>query len=135
MRGVEIDASLKLSSAFTISDRISFLDFEDINTGAALLYVPDIANVFRIDYVNDRHGIKGNVRIVSTGTQHISSTSTVSGYALVNCYISKSVSKYADLFAGVDNMFNYDATSSVYGNNEGAGMMGTCFYGGINIKL
>ena len=133
-RGIEINASLKFSSAFSISDRVSFLDSEDMNTQDALLYVPDVANVFRIDYVNTLHGIKGNVRIVTTGTQHSSADEKIPGYTLVNCYVSKTVAKSTELFAGVDNLFNDDANAG-YGNNEGAGAMGTCFYGGLNFKL
>jgi outer membrane receptor for ferrienterochelin and colicins len=133
-RGIEINASLKLSSAFSISDRVSFLDSEDMDSGNVLLYVPDVANVFRIDYINGLHGIKGNVRIVSTGTQHSSADEKIPGYTLVNCYLSKTVAKSAELFAGVDNLFNDDANTG-YGNNEGAGAMGTYFYGGLNFKL
>ncbi|NTW54305.1 MAG: TonB-dependent receptor [Chlorobaculum sp.] len=133
-RGIEINASLKFSSAFSISDRVSFLDSEDMNTQDALLYVPDVANVFRIDYVNGLHGIKGNIRLVSIGTQYVSDTERIPGYTLVNCYLSKTVAKSTELFAGVDNLFNDDANAG-YGNNEGAGAMGTYYYGGLNFKL
>ncbi|WP_164927081.1 TonB-dependent receptor plug domain-containing protein [Chlorobaculum tepidum] len=133
-RGIEISASLALPHGFTLSDRVSFLDTENLDTGEALFFAPDVANVLRLDYANSRFGLKGNVRVVSTGTQYSSADEKISGYTLVNCYLSKSVSKHAELFAGVDNLFNDDANTG-YGNNEGAGAMGTYFYGGLNFKL
>ncbi|WP_167599289.1 TonB-dependent siderophore receptor [Chlorobaculum sp. 24CR] len=133
-RGIEINASMKLSSAISISDRVSFLDSEDMSTGKVLLYVPDIANVFRLDYLNGRLALKGNIRIITTGTQHVSDIEKISGYTLVNGYLSKRVARNTELFVGVDNLFNDDANAA-YGNNEGSGAMGTYYYGGLNFKL
>jgi outer membrane receptor for ferrienterochelin and colicins len=133
-RGIEISGSLKLSDSFTLSDRVSLIDSQNLDTGEALLYVPDVANIFRLDYSNGRLGLKGNIRIVTTGTQHSSDDGKIPGCTLVNCYLSKRLAKRAELFAGVDNLFNDDANAG-YGNNEGAGAMGTCFYGGLNFKL
>jgi len=133
-RGIEISASLRLPHGFSLSDRVSFLDTQNLDTGEALLFVPDVANVLRFDYANSRIGLKGNVRVVSTGTQYRSADEKIPGYTLVNCYLSKSVSKHAELFAGVDNLFNDDANAG-YGNNEGSGAMGTYYYGGVSFRL
>lgn len=133
-RGIEISASLKLPYGFALSDRVSFLDSQNLDTGEALCFVPDVVNILRLDYTNGTLGLKGNVRIVTTGTQHSSDDEKIPGYTLVNCYVSKKVAKSTELFAGVDNLFNDDANAG-YGNNEGAGAMGTYFYGGLNFKL
>lgn len=133
-RGIEISASLRLPHGFTLSDRVSFLDTQNLETGEALLFAPDISNVFRLDYANSRIGLKGNVRLVSTGTQYSSVDEKIPGYTLVNCYLSKRVARNAELFAGVDNLFNDDANAA-YGNNEGSGAMGTYYYGGVTFRL
>jgi outer membrane receptor for ferrienterochelin and colicins len=133
-RGIEFNASLKLPYGCTVSDKVTLLDTENRRTGAALYYNPDITNVLRLDYANGRLGLKGNIRLVSIGTQYVSDTEKIPGCTLVNCYLSKAVAKSTELFAGVDNLFNDDANAG-YGNNEGAGAMGTCFHGGLNFKL
>lgn len=133
-RGIEISVSLRMPHGFTLSDRVSFLDSQNLDTGEALLFVPDVANILRLDYSNGRLGLRGNIRLVSTGTQHISDDEKVSGYTLVNCYVSKKVAKSTELFAGVDNLFNDDANAA-YGNNEASGALGTYFYGGLNFIL
>jgi len=133
-RGLEINASLRLSDSFTISDQVTLLDTRDEKTGRALLFAPDTTNIVRLDGVSKRLGLKGNIRVVTTGRQYISSTEEVGAYSLVNCYLSKRVAKGAELFAGVDNLFNSDANAG-YGNNEGAGMTGTYLYGGVNFHF
>ncbi|NTV26055.1 MAG: TonB-dependent receptor [Chlorobiaceae bacterium] len=133
-RGIEFNASVRLPYGFRLSDQVTFLDTEDESTGDNLLFAPDVTNIVRLDYVNSRLGLKGNIRVVTTGTQSISPTDKSSGYSLVNCFLSKEVSKGTELYAGVDNLFN-DDTSAAYGNNEGAGLMGTYYYCGVNYKF
>ncbi len=133
-RGLEINASLKLSEGFTLSDQVTLLDTRDETTGRELLFAPAATNIVRIDGLSKRLGLKGNIRVVTTGSQYISSTEKVGAYSLVNCYLSKSISRSSALFAGVDNLFNSDANAA-YGNNEGAGMTGTYLYGGVNFHF
>jgi outer membrane receptor for ferrienterochelin and colicins len=132
-RGLEIKAALRLPYGFTLSDQATILDTENENTGKPLLFAPDVTNIVRIDGVNKGLGLRGNVRVVTTGSQFISDNEQAGGYSLVNCYLSKSVSKRAELFAGADNLFNSSADAS-YGNNEGAGLTGTYVYGGVNFR-
>lgn len=133
-RGIEISATLRLPDGFSLSDRVSFLDSQNLDTGAPLLFVPDLSNIFRIGYANSHLALKGNIRVLTIGTQYISDTVKVEGYTLVNVYLAKRMSTSTELFAGVDNLFNDDANSA-YGNNEGAGATGTWYYGGINFRF
>jgi outer membrane receptor for ferrienterochelin and colicins len=133
-RGIEFKGALKLERGWTISDQVSFLDTRNETTGGRLLFAPDFTNMVKLSYANVAVGLKGNIRVISTGSQYISVGERAGGYTLVNCFISKMVCKGTELFAGVDNLFNHD-TNAAYGNNEGAGMTGTCFYGGLNYRL
>ncbi|NTW51870.1 MAG: TonB-dependent receptor [Chlorobiaceae bacterium] len=133
-RGIEFRGSLKLQHGWTLSDQVSFLDTKNETTGNKLLFAPDFTNMVKLSYADAAIGLKGNIRVISTGHQYISASEKAGGYTLLNCFISKTVFKGTDLFAGVDNLFNQD-TSAGYGNNEGAGMTGTYFYGGLNYRL
>jgi outer membrane receptor for ferrienterochelin and colicins len=133
-RGIEFRGSLKLQHGWTISDQVSFLDTRNETTGSKLLFAPDFTNMVKLSYANAAIGLKGNIRVVSTGSQYISASEKAGGYTLVNCFISKTVGKRTELFAGVDNLFNQEPGAG-YGNNESAGMTGTYFYGGLNYRL
>ncbi|NTU54093.1 MAG: TonB-dependent receptor [Chlorobiaceae bacterium] len=133
-RGIEISTSLKLPAGFSLSEQITLLDSEKTGTEEHLNYVADMVNVFRINYTNERIGLKGMIKVISMGTQYVSATDKVKGYSLVNCYLAKKATKTVELFAGADNIFNDDANSA-YGNNEGAGATGTYYYGGINYRF
>ncbi|NTU57517.1 MAG: TonB-dependent receptor [Chlorobiaceae bacterium] len=133
-RGIEFRGSFKLQHGWMLADQVSFLDTRNETTGSKLLFAPAFTNMVKLSYANPGKGLKGNIRVISTGSQYISASEKAGGYTLVNCFVSKTVSKGTELFAGADNLFNHD-TSAAYGNNEGAGMTGTYFYGGLNYRL
>lgn len=135
-RGIEITAGIRLPYGFTLSDEVTFLDTEDLSTGNELLFVPDAANTVKLACKGGK-GFSGNIRVVTTGRQWTEESNTrnrTDPYTLVNCYLGKKVNSNAELFVGVDNIFNVDANAA-YGNSGGAGSTGTYFYGGIMCTL
>lgn len=132
-RGIECTATLRLPYGFTLSDELSFIDTEDGRTGEDLLYVPEFSNTFTLSYGRGKSGFRGNIRIVTAGNQLLEGGERAAGYTLVHCYMAKQVSDRADLFIGVDNIF--DKEPDVYGNIGGSGATGTCLYGGITFNL
>lgn len=132
-RGIELTAALRLPYGFTVSDELSFIDTEDGSNGENLLYVPGVTNTLKLAYSDSQGGLRGNIRVVSAGRQWVEGYERADGYTLVHAYLSRQVSDVANLFIGVDNIF--DVEPDVYGNIGGSGATGTCFYGGVAFNI
>ena len=135
-RGIELSARASLGSGFSISDELTLLESENKTTGEELPYVPDVSNVLKLAYRDPVNGFSGNVRFVTVGSQFVDTDSDVEveAYTLVNLSLSKSLTSYADLYAGVDNIFD-ERVEDGYGNVYGPGATGTFIYGGIGLHL
>ncbi len=135
-RGVELTARVSLGSGFSIHDELTLLEGENTTSGDELPYVPDVSNVFKISYRDPAQGFSGNVRVVTVGGQYTDTRSSVKAeaYTLVNLSLSKSLTPYANLYGGVDNVFN-EVVEDGYGNVYGPGSTGTFLYAGIGLNL
>jgi len=132
-RGVEISATIRLPRGFAVSDEATVLDTEDKATGERIFERPDFLNNFKLSYSNVRHGLKANLRAVSTGGQRVSKTMETESYTFWHCYAEKKLAKNFEAFVGINNIFNSDP--AIYGFVEGARVEGSYFYSGISASF
>lgn len=133
-QGVELNAEAILPFGLSLSDALTVMDTENKITGSELLYVPRVSNLFKIAYHNNQIGLKGNIRLITTGKQTIENEDSSESYTLIHIYTAKQLSPYLEIYLGINNLFNSEA-GSAYGNIGGSGAIGTFFYSGLNLSL
>ncbi len=121
--GVEFEWDLGLSHGFSLSGNLAYLDTEDENTGLELEGRPDYKGSLKLKYNHLPSGITANIRANHIGERYYASGDK-EDITLVNCYLSKKLSKKVKLFTGVDNIFN---------SGESEGREPTLFYGGVSL--
>ncbi|MBO8093298.1 MAG: TonB-dependent receptor [Prosthecochloris sp.] len=135
-RGIELSGRVSLGSGFSIHDELTVLDGENKITGTGLPYLPEFSNVFKLAYRDPVQGFGGNVRVVTAGRQYTDAEASVKtdAYTLVNFSLSKSLTSRAEIYGGVDNLFD-ERVEDGYGNVYGPGSTGTFLYAGIGLNL
>lgn len=129
IKGVEMEGRLTLPAGFSVSGNVAWLEAENKRTGARLEDRPDWAGQLKLGYDNTGMGLSSNIRVDYIGERYFAE-GVQSGYALVNCYVSKALSRRVKLFGGVDNIFDTrkEKDNVVY-------VEPTLFYTGVSVNF
>jgi outer membrane receptor for ferrienterochelin and colicins len=105
IQGVEMEGRVTLPAGFSISANAAWLEAENKLTGGKLEDRPDWAGQLKLAYDNKGMGLNSNIRMDYIGERYFNE-GVQSGYALLNLYLSKELSRRVKLFGGIDNIFN-----------------------------
>lgn len=105
-QGFELDGEYAITSRWRARGSYTFLDAKDKTTNLGLAQRHRHMGFTGLDYVNSKHGLIANFRgtyfsnwllVPAAGTRGL-------GYRLFDVYSSKSVTRYAQFFAAIDNL-------------------------------
>lgn len=105
IQGVEMEGRVTLPAGFSLSGNVTRLEVENKVTGVKLEDRPDWAGQLKLGYDNTGMGLSSNIRVDYIGERYFNE-GVQSGYALLNLYLAKELSRRVTLFGGIDNIFN-----------------------------
>jgi vitamin B12 transporter len=127
VKGVEVNAALKVTENINIKAGYTFLDTEDKNTGQRLPLRPEDKVNLSAEFYTKDISVVANYTFVSKRFDS-SVARNLSSYSLVNLAGNYRVTKWLTLFARIDNLFDahYEEVGSF-------GTPGFSIFGGIKI--
>ncbi len=128
MKGIEIDAALKLSDTLNIAAGYTYLDTEDKETGSRLPFRPKDKLNLSIEFSAEVISVIANYIFVGERFDNFVSRD-LSSYSLVNLAGSYRLTKSMTLFVRIDNLFDED-----YEEAGSYGTPGISVFGGIKIN-
>jgi outer membrane receptor for ferrienterochelin and colicins len=128
-QGVELECGLNLPLGFSFSGNMAYLDTENEDTDKDLEGEPKYKGHLQLGYRYPEFGLRANVRMDYIGERYYAE-GTEGGYSLFHCFLSKEISQYMELFAGVNNIFDKREEK-----DEVVYVEPTYFYGGLSIKF
>ncbi len=129
VKGIEVDATLKVTDNINIKAGYTYLDTEDKATGQSLPLRPNDKLNLSAEFSTKDMSVIANYTFVSERYDS-SVRRNLSSYSLVNLSSSYKMTKGLTIFARIDNLFDED-----YEEAGSYGTPGLSIFGGIKISL
>jgi len=130
VKGIEANASLKVTDALTINADYTYLNTEDKTTGKKLPRSPKDKVTISADYRKNNLVLNAQYIYVGKRYDRDRERDELKAYSLVNLGAAYEVSKGITLFGRVHNLFD-----KKYEEAKGFGTYGLSIFGGIRMSL